>query len=169
MLEGTNTTIDKYLDIKIVGKQNIWTTKYLDNKIFGQKNIWTTKSKWLLSFPGTIVREFLFLLRLWGLRLWLTDGPHPILTSEHCPFNLLRSFKDDVHWTKANIIFVLDTHACYVSVSELACICPWLKDACVLDTIAALPTVLSGRLAKTTWIQSREKGRRSVGITLTID
>ena len=32
--------------------------------------------------------RFLF-LRLWGLRLGPTDVTHPLLTSVHCPFNLL--------------------------------------------------------------------------------
>ena len=37
-----------------------------------------------------------FKLRQWGFSLGPTDVPHPLLTFVHSPFNLLRSFKDDV-------------------------------------------------------------------------
>ena len=43
-------------------------------------------------FKGTIARDFCYKLRLWGCRLGPTDVTHPLLTSVHCPFNLLRSF-----------------------------------------------------------------------------
>ena len=41
-----------------------------------------------------------------GLRLGPTDVPHPLLTSVHSPFNLLRSFKDDVHRSKTDYIIL---------------------------------------------------------------
>ena len=41
-----------------------------------------------------------------GLRLGPTDVPHPLLTSVHYPFNLLRSFKDGVHLSKTDFILV---------------------------------------------------------------
>ena len=44
--------------------------------------------------------------------------PHPLLTSVHCPFNMLWSFKDDVHQSKTDLIILSDTHA-----FELACMC----------------------------------------------
>ena len=34
--------------------------------------------------------RILFELRLWGLRLCPTDGPHPLLTSVYCPFKCMR-------------------------------------------------------------------------------
>ena len=41
-----------------------------------------------------------------GFRLGPTDVPHPLLTSVHSPFNLLRSFKDDVHRSKTDGIIM---------------------------------------------------------------
>ena len=41
-----------------------------------------------------------------GLRLGPTDVPHPLLASVHYPFNLLRSFKDDVNQRKTNLTIV---------------------------------------------------------------
>ena len=43
------------------------------------------------------VTRKVFKLRLWGFRSGPTDVPDPLLTSVYSPFNLLRSFKDDVH------------------------------------------------------------------------
>ena len=47
-----------------------------------------------------------FKLRLWGARLGAKDVPHPLLTFLHSPFNLLRSFKDDIHRSKTDFTIV---------------------------------------------------------------
>ena len=52
------------------------------------------------------VRRKVFKLRMWGFRLGPTDGPDPLLTSVHSPFNLLRLFKDDVHRSKTDCIIM---------------------------------------------------------------
>ena len=43
-----------------------------------------------VCLKGTVARDFC-LLRLWGLRIGPTDVTHPLLTSIHSNFNLLRS------------------------------------------------------------------------------
>ena len=50
--------------------------------------------------------ENLFLLRLWGFRLGPTDMAEPLLTAVNCPFNLLLSFKDNVHQSKMDFTIV---------------------------------------------------------------
>ena len=62
------------------------------------------------SLKGTVARDFCIKLRLWGVRLGPTDGTHPLLTSVHCPFNLLRTFKEGVHRSKTDCILLTDTH-----------------------------------------------------------
>ena len=59
---------------------------------------------------GTVAREF-FKLKLCGFRLGHTDVTHPLLTSVHCPFDLLRTFKEGVHRSKTDFIILSDTHA----------------------------------------------------------
>ena len=61
---------------------------------------------------GTVARDFCCKLRLWGVR-GPTDVTHPLLTSVHCPFNVLRAFKV----SKTDGILLKDTHA----LSERAC------------------------------------------------
>ena len=63
------------------------------------------------TLKGTVARDFCFQLRLWGFRLGHTDVTHPLLTSVHCPFNLLRSFKEGAHRSKTDFIILSDTHA----------------------------------------------------------
>ena len=43
---------------------------------------------------------------------------HPLLRSAHCPFNLLRSFKEGAHRSKTDFIIVSDTHALRVRVLD---------------------------------------------------
>ena len=52
---------------------------------------------------------------LWGFRLGPTDGLHSLLTSAHCPFNLLRSVirmrvlqGDEICFTSMDAIFKND-------------------------------------------------------------
>ena len=65
---------------------------------------------------GTVARDFCIKLRLWGVRLGPTDVTHPLLTSVHCPFNLLRSFKEGAHRSKTDFIILSETHALHVRV-----------------------------------------------------
>ena len=53
-----------------------------------------------------------------GFRLGPPDVPHALLTSVFCPFNLLRSFKDDFRRNKTDFIIMKDTHACHASVKS---------------------------------------------------
>ena len=78
------------------------------NQSLGGFDSWKIKKK-KISCPfrlkGTVSREFI-LNWDWGFKLGPTNLPHPILTSEHCPFNLLRSFQDGVHRSKRDFIIV---------------------------------------------------------------
>ena len=60
--------------------------------------------RWL-SLKGQC-HEKSFKLRLWGFRLGPTYVPHPLITSVHSPFNLLRLFKDDVRRSKTYFTIV---------------------------------------------------------------
>ena len=66
-----------------------------------------------------------FKLRLWGVWLGPTDVTHPLLTSVHCTFNLLRSFKDDVRRSRTYFIILSDTHGYYASIPDLPCMRVW--------------------------------------------
>ena len=46
-----------------------------------------------------------------GAQARSTDVTHPLLTSVHCPFSLLRSFKEGAHQSKTDFIILSDTHA----------------------------------------------------------
>ena len=58
------------------------------------------------SHSRDIVTRKVFKLRLWGFRLGPADLPHPRLTSVLSPFNLLRSFKEDIHQSKTDFTIV---------------------------------------------------------------
>ena len=60
-------------------------------------------------FPKTLkgqCQEKSFQTETVGFRLGPSDVPHPLLTSVHSPFNLLRSFKDNVHRSKTDFTIV---------------------------------------------------------------
>ena len=80
-----------------------------------QIHIFAKSKPYYKKLKGTVAREK-FSNRDWGFRIGPTDGPHPLLTSEHCPFNLLRSFKEGAHRSKTDIILVSDTHTLRVRV-----------------------------------------------------
>ena len=69
-------------------------------------------------FKGTVSQEKVFKMRLLGFRLGPTDVPHPLITSVHSPFNLLRLFKDEVK--RISPLCKPRMHVT-VSVQELAC------------------------------------------------
>ena len=70
-----------------------------------------------------------FKLRLWGGRLGPTDVLHPLLTSVHSPFNLLRSFKDDVRRSKMDFIIVLGVSPFPCTKNTLITVCLYLPSA----------------------------------------
>ena len=50
-----------------------------------------------------VEKKLVLLKRQCHENFFLTDVPHPILTSEHSPFNLLRSFQVGVHRSKTDL------------------------------------------------------------------
>ena len=58
------------------------------------------------TVKGTVARDFCSQLRLWGFRIGHTDVTHPLLTSVHSPFNLLRTFKEGTHRSKTDCILL---------------------------------------------------------------
>ena len=83
----------------------------------------------LISHPnGDSVTRKVFKLRLWGARLGTKDVLDPNFIVLHCPFNLLRIFKDGAHRSKTEfmvgpssdvkltsdtILFALHEHPCF--------------------------------------------------------
>ena len=97
---------------------------------------------------------------------------HPLLTSLYCPFNLLRSFKDDVLRSK-RISSSFKIRICVrfrIRISMHVC---RNRDVCVSVTIVAPPTVpVAGSgtnisPAFTIWKQARQKGKSIDSVCVT--
>ena len=82
--------------------------------------------------------------------------PHPLLTSVHSPFNLLRLFKDDFHRNKTDFTIVQATHACNcfrIRISMHVCM---NKHACVgLGHGCAIAAPLTVRVGQTFFSKER--------------
>ena len=82
-----------------------WFTHASNGEISTRQN--TGRLNVRQSFGRLETRNNFYTVRM-TFKLGPTTVPHPILTSdsEHCPFNLLRSFQDGVHRSKRDFIVV---------------------------------------------------------------